>query len=90
MHSAGWQWAMLGGLLGSVRTGNKSFWPGWEYFETHKADGEVFNQAMTSLSASVIDPVLASYDFSDIHKLKGIGGGYGSLLAAVLKANPKM
>jgi len=81
---------MMGGLLGSVRTGNKSSWPGWEYFETHKVDGEVFNQAMTSLSASVIDPIVTSYDFSEIHTLMDVAGGYGSLLAAALKANPKM
>ena len=45
---------------------------------------------MTSLSTSEIEPVLASYDFSDIHKLMDVAGGYVSLLAAVMKANPQM
>ena len=49
---AGYQWEMLGGLLSSARTGNNSFWRGWEYFEQHKEDGDIFNQAMTSFSAS--------------------------------------
>jgi SAM-dependent methyltransferase len=62
----------------------------WEYFAEHKEDGQVFNQAMTSFSASEIGPVLESYNFSGIHKLMDVAGGYGSLLAAVLKANPGM
>jgi SAM-dependent methyltransferase len=90
MAGAGWQWEMLGGLLSSARTGNKSFWRGWGYFEEHKEDADIFNQAMTSFSASEIGPVLKSYDFSGIHKLLDVAGGYGSLLAAVLKANPQM
>jgi len=87
---ASWQWDMLGGLLSTARTGNKFPWEGWEYFEQHKEDADIFNKAMTSFSASEIGPVVASYDFSGIHKLMDVAGGYGSLLAAVLKANPEM
>ena len=89
---AGWQWEMLGNLLTTARTGKKAWASGvfWEYFAEHKEDGQVFNQAMTSFSASEISPVLESYDFSGIHKLMDVAGGYGSLLAAVLKAHPGM
>src|SRR5712671_42281 len=87
---AGWQWGMLGGLLTTARTGKKAAEGLWEYFAEHKEDGQVFNQSMTSFSASEIGPVLASYDFSGIRKMVDVAGGYGSLLAAVLKANPGM
>src|SRR6266436_2907135 len=83
---------MLGNLLTTARTGKKAWASGvfWEYFAEHKEDGRVFNQAMTSFSASEISPVLESYDFSGIYKLMDVAGGYGSLLAAVLKAHPGM
>src|SRR5207237_4236604 len=74
----------------TVRTGNKAPWDGWKYFEEHKEDGDVFNQSMTSFSATEIGPVLASYDFSGIGKIMDVAGGYGSLLAAVLKKYPEM
>jgi len=45
---------------------------------------------MTSFSASEIEPIVASYDFSGIRKLVDVAGGFGSLLAAVLAANPRM
>src|SRR5204863_6522084 len=74
----------------SARTGKQAAEGLWEYFAEHKEHGQVFNQAMTSFSASEIGPILASYDFSGIRKLVDVAGGYGSLLAAVLKANPDM
>lgn len=89
MNGSPWMWEMLGGLLSTVRTGKKS-WRGWEYFEDHEQDGHVFNQAMASLSAPEIQSILGSYDFSGIRRLMDVAGGYGSLLTAVLKANPDM
>jgi len=85
-----WNWDLVGSLIESVRTGNKAPWNGWEYFEQNRHDAEIFNDAMTSFSAAEIGPLLASYDFSGIRKLMDVAGGHGSLLAAVLEANPGM
>ena len=92
VNRAGWQWQMLGNLLYSVRTGNASSSGAqlWEHFARNKEDGDIFNAAMTSFSAGEIAAVLASYDFSSIRKLVDVGGGYGSLLASILKANSEM
>src|SRR6059036_1270321 len=92
MNRADWQWQMLGRLLNSVRTGNPSSSGAelWEHFARNKEDGEIFNAAMTSFSAGEIGAVLASYDFSSIRKLVDVGGGHGSLLASILKANSEM
>lgn len=80
-------------LAATVRTGE----PGaeralgrsmWEYLE-HDADfGEVFNAAMTRLSALDWPAVAAVYDFTRLSRVVDVGGGYGQLLALVLGAAP--
>lgn len=89
-HYEGW-----GNLLHSVRTGEIAFdnlmgMSAWEYYAQHPENGKTFNDAMTGMSQATIAAVLASYDFSGISKLADIGGGHGTLLAEILKANPTM
>jgi hypothetical protein len=52
------------------------------------AEQEVFNAAMTNLSAHLIPPVLEEYDFGGLGTLADIGGGHGFLLAAILQKHP--
>ena len=63
--------------------GGKAF----EYAEKNPEYAEVFSRAMTSYSAVqttwVLD-ALSHYDFSKIHHLCDIGGGYGHLLSNIL------
>src|SRR2546429_607402 len=59
------------------------------YYAEHTESFEPFNEAMTNFSEAVIKAVVPAYDFSSIRKLVDIGGGHGSLLAAILKANPE-
>jgi len=87
---ANWCWGMMGDLLNSGRTGQKAPLNLWEHFEQNKDDGDIFNQAMTSFSSAEIGPILESYDFAGIGTLMDVAGGYGSLLAEVLEANPEM
>ena len=89
MRGAKWYWDMLGAMLNSARTGEK-WGMDFRYFEEHKHDADVYNPAMTAVSASEIGSILESYDFTGINRLMDVGGGYGSLLAAVLAANPHM
>jgi hypothetical protein len=89
-HYEGW-----GNLLHSVKTGEIAFdnlmgMSAWEYYAQNAENGKNFNDAMTGMSQGTIDAVLASYDFAGINKLADIGGGHGTLLAAILKANPTM
>ena len=51
---------------------------------------EVFNDAMTALSAVVIPAVIEAYDFSGIDVLVDVAGGHGRVLTSVLKAYPTM
>jgi len=89
-------WRNIGYTMHSVKTGK----PAWEHahgeplfsymFNTNKELGEIFNRSMISLSHQDIGPVLSAYDFSGVEKLADIAGGYGHLLAAVLKKYPSM
>jgi hypothetical protein len=86
-------WASWGHLLHSVRTGESAFpelhgTTAWEYRAAHPEEDAIFNAAMTSLSAGVVEAVVQSYDFSGISVLADVGGGEGGLLAAILAANP--
>ncbi|MDQ1523266.1 MAG: hypothetical protein QOE47_1190 [Pyrinomonadaceae bacterium] len=92
---ADWHWQVWGDAPYSARTG-KAAWEhvhGTEvfpYFAGHRDAARVFDGAMTSLSKMVSKAVVEAYDFSSIGKLADIAGGHGSLLAAILRANPHL
>jgi hypothetical protein len=82
-------------LLHGVKTGEIPFVKAhgvhpFEYLEQHPDDLAVFGEAMTSLSGTDNPTIAAAYKFSAIRTLVDIGGGHGSLLATILKANPKL
>jgi hypothetical protein len=68
-------WASWGHLLHSVRTGEPAF-PHlhgtnvWEHRAAHPEEGEIFDAAMTGLSAPVAEAVAQSYDFSRVGVLE--------------------
>lgn len=82
-------------LAHSVRTGGSGFVkahgaPPWEYLREHPEMGEIFNNAMTSLSAQAAGAVAQAYDFSGIGTLADVGGGHGLLLGTILASRPDM
>lgn len=84
-----------GELLHTVKTSEIAFdcafgMPVWKFFEQNPENAKTFNDAMTGFTLAVNDAVLSSYDFSSIKKIVDVGGGHGSLIASILKANPKM
>src|SRR5215831_2276770 len=89
-------WRNIGHTIYSVKTGK----PCWEHvhgepifpymFDTNKELGEIFNRSMVSFSHQDIGPVMNAYDFSGVNRLADIAGGYGHLLAAILKKYPAM
>ena len=88
-------WRVYGHLLHSVKTGM----PAWDVvhgepifpylFNTNPELGDIFNRAMTSFSNQTIPAILEAYDFAHAETIADIGGGYGHLLGAILKANPQ-
>jgi C-methyltransferase len=80
-------------LVDSVRTGT-SVVPAlrgkssFDYFAEEPELAELFNQTMTSVSELTDATVVAGYDFSACPTIVDVGGGHGTLLAAILAAVP--
>jgi hypothetical protein len=93
--AAPWNWASWGELLYSVQTGKPAFdrlhgMNYWEYLDANPEAGAIFNQHLAAVRPERHDAVVAAYDFSAIRTLVDVGGGYGQLLAAVLRACPDL
>ena len=95
MINDNWQWNAWMELPHGVKTSEVPFLkahgvPIFEYLEKHSEDLQVFGESMTSLSRTENPTIPAAYKFSGIRTLVDVGGGHGSLLATILKANPKL
>jgi hypothetical protein len=60
------------------------------YYPDHPKLAATFNDGMTVLSGMTSAAVVAACDFSGAKLLVDVAGGHGRLIAALLKANPKM
>jgi hypothetical protein len=88
-------WDSWEGLLHGVKTHEIPFVKAhgvtaFEYLERHPEDLAVFGESMTSLSGTENPAIASAYPFSRIGTLVDVGGGHGSLLATILRANPKL
>jgi hypothetical protein len=88
-----WHWRAWGDLPHAVRTGESAFehlygMTNFAYWAQHPDAEELFDQAMTSRSGEENEAVVTAYDFSGIGTLVDVGGGHGSFLASILRANP--
>lgn len=82
-------------LMHAVKTGETTVKPtvGKELFEwlrEHPEESAIFNAGMVNVTQMFIPAVLDAYDFSETRTLVDIGGGHGSVVAAVLKSYPHM
>jgi hypothetical protein len=87
------QYRAWGELLHSVRTGEMAFdhqfgMSYFEYLAQHPEADRVFNEAMTGWTHQLVGAVVDAYDFSPFKTVVDVGGGYGALLAAILRSNP--
>lgn len=87
------QWSIWGHLIDSIKTGesarkmltgNKEF----EHLERDPSMAAHFNQAMVEITRLISREVVQTYDFSQFRRIVDVGGGYGELLAAILRENP--
>ncbi len=86
-------WANWGALEYSVKTGKNAFEhvvgeKPFEHLAKHPEKAETFDKAMTNVSKMAIEALLAAYDFTPFKTIADVGGGHGSLLAAILKSAP--
>jgi len=84
-----------GELLYSVKTGGIAFdhafgEPCWEFFRKNPENAEIFNDAMSGMTAQANEALHAAYDFAGIRKIVDVGGGRGGLISSILRKNPTM
>ncbi len=62
----------------------------FEYLAQNPEVAELFDEAMSSLSALDTATICAHYDFSQFNQIVDIGGGRGELLISILEHNPSL
>lgn len=90
-----WSWDIWNQLPHSVRTGESgtSVARGCEFFElmaTDRSAAALFDAAMEDVSRHTAPLVASGYDFGGVDRVCDVGGGTGTVLAAVLAAHPHL
>jgi len=90
-----YHWGAWTHLLHSVQTGEPAFerMHGQRFFDYLGANPDaerVYGEWRTRQTELQIPAIVDAYDFSRFKSVVDVGGGHGRLLAAILKANPKM
>lgn len=95
MHAAAPVWRAWEVLEESVRTGRSAFEiangaPLFDYFEKDGELAATFHAAMTGGSDVQSPAIVRHFDFTRFRHVVDVGGGRGTLLSAVLGANPEL
>ncbi len=82
-------------LLPALRSGKTPYEiavgrPLWEDLEARPALGASFNELMATQSESLWQDLLKAYDWSSVHQVIDVGGGTGTLAAALARAVPTL
>ncbi|PSB25435.1 methyltransferase [Stenomitos frigidus] len=90
-----WHWQTWGDILYSVQTGQPAFdhlygMEFLDYLAQHPDLASAFDRSMVSLLETIDNGILAHYTFTKTIVEVGIPGGYGSLLARILKADSSL
>jgi hypothetical protein len=86
-------WGAMGQLDQSVKTGRPwriSGASGFEHMASDPGQMEMFHQSMADRTAPAARDMLQAYDFGRFRTLIDVGGSYGALLAAILRARPQL
>jgi O-methyltransferase domain/Dimerisation domain len=86
-------WSTWGNLTSSIRTGENTFrslhgTDVWEWRAAHPDESAIFDEAMRATTLAANSAILAAYDFGRFGTVVDVGGGTGTLLASILRANP--
>lgn len=90
-----WRLAAWQKLTFSVRTGQPAFpevlgMPMFDYLGAHPEEANVFDAAMTAVTAMTESAIVDRCDLSRARVLVDVGGGHGRLLSALLRRNPRL
>ncbi len=87
------QWRAWSRLEDAVRTGERAFdiehgMRDWDFYARNPEIGAMFDAGMRSFTGSSAAGILAAHDFGSYGTVADVGGGDGTLLAAILSTNP--
>jgi hypothetical protein len=87
-----YEWQAWAGLAEAVRSGENAFASThgvdvWTHRARQPEEGAYFDRAMQSRLRPMSGALLAAYDFGRYRRIVDVGGGNGSLLAAILCAH---
>ncbi len=88
-------WATWGRLVQSIRTGDSirkqtSGADGFQHLEDDPQGALLFNRAMVNLTQQLAVAVARNLDLSGIGLIVDVGGGYGELIASILRHHTSM
>lgn len=88
-------WATWGQLCECVRSGHSARKrlrgvDGFEHLEQDAEAALLFNRAMVGVTRPVAAEVASRVSFAGVERVVDVGGGFGELLTAVLRAHPRM
>jgi hypothetical protein len=85
-------WTHLDEALAGERTAFEALKgaPFFEWLAQHPHEARRFDRMMLEVHGPETPAIVAAYDFSPFAHAVDVGGGNGSLLSAVLAANPKL
>jgi hypothetical protein len=88
-------WRSWGELLHCVKTGESGTrrvygMGSFEYLAANPDQAAIFNEAMAENTRRVTQGLILAYDFSQFPKIIDVGGGNGTLLGAIIAANPNI
>lgn len=89
-----WTWKYADALEYGIRTGGNPFEHvfGRPYFDYQKDFPErekLFADAMTGISAPIVEAIAGAYPFNDFDTVVDVGGSNGHLLATILRHHPR-
>ena len=95
MFGEEFHWRPVGDMLHSVRTGESAYShvfgePAFSHWQKNPEWFRIFNAAMTDFSRAAAPVLVAGFPWGRFKRLVDVGGGHGSLLAAILEANPNL
>lgn len=96
MHCDDWHWRATGEMFRAVKDGKSAIHhlyqvnSYWEYLVKNPESQALFDRTMLAAARNFHAPFIKSYDFSDSSKVVDVAGGRGSLISAILKANPHL
>jgi precorrin-6B methylase 2 len=93
LYGSDWLCAAYARLEHSLRTGQPGFdaahgMPFYPWLDRHPEAAEAFGRAMADFSAQEVGAVIAAWPAPQARHLVDVGGGTGSLVAALLRAMP--